>query len=345
MGTPLVQQLDAVPGVAENVATRMRQLLATRPGVDTVLLDFLASKEGTTFLAAYRNWREGSKERAVADGNNGGTASQAHAGATEGRTSGRQKLSAEQRRSGAHYFAAVAPPDRPSKTKSTLTGAKSVATVSGTPTRGKNVCGAPQAKPCDNGGSTEATRQFGALKSFNLGTGYGFLHCSDLRQDIYLRKEDLPDGHIPEIGRQATFVRSWDARGRAQARDVKWLPAPLSTKSLEEEASPSQSCSKRYTGCLKSMGDEYGFIDSEEARKEFGRDVFLAKGQLPAAQWDASLVVEFAIALNSKGMPQARNVHFVDQGSTSGCLDIESSDRSDALSDDEESRIPCVSTW
>jgi cold shock CspA family protein len=67
----------------------------------------------------------------------------------------------------------------------------------------------------------------------------------------------------------------------------------------------------RFTGRIKrsyemSSGGGYGFIESNEAKVKFGRDVYIHAKQMVGYQIGDS--VSFTITKNSKGEPQARNV-------------------------------------
>ena len=67
---------------------------------------------------------------------------------------------------------------------------------------------------------------------------------------------------------------------------------------------------ERYIGRIKRYQDGplggYGFIDCDEVKSRFSRDVYIHKNQMIGFQIGDE--VSFTIALNNKGEPQARNV-------------------------------------
>merc|ERR1719263_1808333 len=70
----------------------------------------------------------------------------------------------------------------------------------------------------------------------------------------------------------------------------------------------AQGGEKRYTGRIKSYNAEkgYGFLDSDEAKQVYGRDVFLHKAHL--GDFEANAIVTFQVEMNKQGMPQAREL-------------------------------------
>merc|ERR1711959_319227 len=73
-------------------------------------------------------------------------------------------------------------------------------------------------------------------------------------------------------------------------------------------AGGAQGGEKRYTGRIKSYNAEkgYGFLDSDEAKQVYGRDVFLHKAHL--GDFDVNAIVTFQVEMNKQGMPQAREL-------------------------------------
>lgn len=137
----------------------------------------------------------------------------------------------------------------------------------------------------------------GTLKSFNQDTGYGFFYCESLSQDIFLCRKSLPPGCRPQCGRVAKFEVIYDEQHRPQARNVMWQAA--------DEVTP---LTMRYHGHLKSLGKDYAFVECKEAYEMYGRDVFIAKGQLPDDTCKVSQAITFELILSSKGQPQGRNI-------------------------------------
>jgi len=67
-----------------------------------------------------------------------------------------------------------------------------------------------------------------------------------------------------------------------------------------------------YLGYLKSYNHRrgYGFLQCDEANKDWGLDVFIHKSQLPQP-WALGQVVEFAVTANDRGQPQATDVKWL----------------------------------
>lgn len=144
----------------------------------------------------------------------------------------------------------------------------------------------------------------GTLKSFNKGTSYGFISSPQVPGDIFLQGSQLPDDTPLEPGRPLRFTLSRDAKGRPQARAVTWLappPGPLPMPATEKVVHV------RYTGHLKSMGDNYGFIECAETFRAYGVDVYLKRCQLKH-DWQTQQVISFEVAMDGQGRPQAKNV-------------------------------------
>jgi len=66
----------------------------------------------------------------------------------------------------------------------------------------------------------------------------------------------------------------------------------------------------RFRGQIKSVGTDYGFIDCPETKEEFGRDVYIKRGELPDRVWRVSQIISFEICFSEKGRPQARELRF-----------------------------------
>lgn len=85
----------------------------------------------------------------------------------------------------------------------------------------------------------------------------------------------------------------------------------MSAMSAMSAASAVSALSEeRYIGRIKRYQDGpmggYGFIDCDEVKTRFSRDVYIHKNQMIGFQIGDE--VSFTIALNNKGEPQARNV-------------------------------------
>mmetsp|Transcript_69154 Transcript_69154/g.213872 ORF Transcript_69154/g.213872 Transcript_69154/m.213872 type:complete len:130 (-) Transcript_69154:104-493(-) len=89
------------------------------------------------------------------------------------------------------------------------------------------------------------------------------------------------------------------------------LGSPPGQPALMEE--PASSGSGPFEGIVKSIapkgpGNEhtYGFVECDETRKIYGRDVFLHSNQ--ASELEVGARVRFEVGLNPRGMPQAHNI-------------------------------------
>lgn len=171
----------------------------------------------------------------------------------------------------------------------------------------------------------------GKLKSFNLRTGYGFLESKatyDIyRTDVYIHKSQMV---MPfTIGQPVEFAVTQNSRGQPQASDVQWLPFNLPSRQKakasnsapapgQQDAGGSGSSSSarpasRHMGMIKSYSQQqgYGFIQSDDVSEQHRCDVYLDRGQLPpSGEWRPGHIVEFEIAYNHRGQPQARSVNW-----------------------------------
>eukprot|EP01060_Flectonema_neradi_P031243 TRINITY_DN4690_c0_g1_i6.p1 TRINITY_DN4690_c0_g1~~TRINITY_DN4690_c0_g1_i6.p1 ORF type:complete len:246 (+),score=86.04 TRINITY_DN4690_c0_g1_i6:55-792(+) len=87
---------------------------------------------------------------------------------------------------------------------------------------------------------------------------------------------------------------------------------PLKIEILQPLAAPK---AQRHVGVVKSFNSNsgFGFIECKLSNDKYSRDVFLHKAQ--AGEIEVGTVVEFAIDINERGMPQARDVRRVEDDS------------------------------
>jgi len=139
----------------------------------------------------------------------------------------------------------------------------------------------------------------------------------------------LPSHDIssPAMIRPPQHMDSWDSSGnwwpssqwrpvRTQQRYEPYAAAAnvqaLMASHVATPAGPGQ-----FEGTVKSIaakgasgaagGDHtYGFVECEETRKIYGRDVFLHSNQ--ASELEVGVRVSFDVSLNQRGMPQAHNL-------------------------------------
>merc|ERR1711957_233509 len=80
-------------------------------------------------------------------------------------------------------------------------------------------------------------------------------------------------------------------------------------KSGKPPAAPTPT-GKMAMGVVKSFNtlNEYGFIECDETKAEYGNDVFVHGSNLGGLQLCVGQVVQFEVALNSRRKPQAVNI-------------------------------------
>lgn len=335
------QWVASVQGLDPEVAL-LAEGLFSRHNVDADFLNFLASEGGLHILAAWRTAHSVKTMPAGATSRVSKSADEtirevtAHeAAALPAQTTkagaphetsalpaskrmGRQRISTAERRNEGHYFGCAQP---------TLARAQDPndchsASTSKAPPDAKAMHPQPsafqevsQSTPCcvdmastktsNSVGLAAATTEnveapfSGTLKSFSNERRYGFIRCDSFQQDVFLRFSELPDDRHLEPGRTVLFQVIYDARGRPQAQNVVWSQLP----NLGAEGSVG-----RFRGKLKSVGDDYGFIDCPEAFRLYHRDVYFTRAQLPAGSWQLAQDVTFDVILNAREQPQAKHM-------------------------------------
>eukprot|EP00931_Biecheleriopsis_adriatica_P121890 TRINITY_DN9694_c0_g1_i2.p1 TRINITY_DN9694_c0_g1~~TRINITY_DN9694_c0_g1_i2.p1 ORF type:complete len:1842 (+),score=466.01 TRINITY_DN9694_c0_g1_i2:81-5606(+) len=94
----------------------------------------------------------------------------------------------------------------------------------------------------------------------------------------------------------------------------------IDTRESDSEASEQDSSEPgRFIGSLKSIGDTYGFIVCRQTKEQYGRDVYIAKQDIPEAA-EVGQALSFRVVLNDKGRPQARDVQ-EEESVPEECLD------------------------
>lgn len=85
------------------------------------------------------------------------------------------------------------------------------------------------------------------------------------------------------------------------------IQAPCLMQALMPGNGPFEGVVKNIAPKGAAGGDHtYGFVDCEETRKIYGRDVFLHSNQ--ATELEVGVRVGFEVVLNQRGMPQAHNL-------------------------------------
>jgi len=130
------------------------------------------------------------------------------------------------------------------------------------------------------GGEAGASKEklSGAIKSFNLDTGYGFISCARVQNllacDVFFYKDELYDIDPVKVskGSPCTFWCRMGKNSKPQARVVR-ITEPAFAKSAAVEDAEL----KWYVGKIKSFSKDkgYGFIECDETHRLYNYDVFL----------------------------------------------------------------------
>jgi len=161
-------------------------------------------------------------------------------------------------------------------------------------------------------------RYVGTIKSFFVDKGFGFIECPELFE-VYGRDTWLHHVQIQHFqpGQVVEFTMALNKEGHPQALELA-LPAqrgkPAKRKSfsniqqfeaLQAIQQHSVEADQRFAGTIKSFFAEkgFGFIDCPDLFEFYGRDTWLHHAQVQHFQ--PGDVVEFTMALNKEGHPQA----------------------------------------
>lgn len=160
----------------------------------------------------------------------------------------------------------------------------------------------------------EGQRYAGTIKSFAAEKGFGFIECPELFQ-VYGRDTWLHHAQLQHFqpGEFVEFTMALNKEGNPQALELA-LPSQMGKKgkgkgtggkalfqSMQQQSGEGQ----RYSGTIKSFAEEkgFGYIDCPELYAVYGRDTWLHHAQLQDFQ--AGMAVDFTMALNKEGLPQA----------------------------------------
>eukprot|EP00933_Yihiella_yeosuensis_P058274 TRINITY_DN5864_c0_g4_i1.p1 TRINITY_DN5864_c0_g4~~TRINITY_DN5864_c0_g4_i1.p1 ORF type:complete len:525 (-),score=145.75 TRINITY_DN5864_c0_g4_i1:226-1800(-) len=77
---------------------------------------------------------------------------------------------------------------------------------------------------------------------------------------------------------------------------------------------------KVVSGTIKSFNSQnnYGFIECEEVKSEYGRDTFVHGKEFSGAGLNVGDTVQFEVAINAKGQPQAMNIEMIESAADAG---------------------------
>lgn len=149
---------------------------------------------------------------------------------------------------------------------------------------------------------------FGTIKAFNEEKGWGHIGCdathNHFQKDVFFMKSSFVDRTVTSIqaGVWVSFKASMQSRG-PQATEVTELPQGC----IGVEGQPG----RLYHGTVKSWNEAkgFGFLEGEELRHLFGKDVFLHKRELEeGAAPQPGETVSFSVELDKSGHPKAKTV-------------------------------------
>jgi len=149
---------------------------------------------------------------------------------------------------------------------------------------------------------------YGTVMSFNEEKGWGFIHCEATKKlfnkDVFVMKNILK-GIAIKIGDLVFFKMEMGMRGPQATEISVLLPG-----SIGADGQPG----RRFKGVIKMFDAEkgWGFIEGQEVKDTFGKDLFIHKRELGEMQ-DLPQVgaeVSFTVELDNRGQPQAKNVEF-----------------------------------
>lgn len=146
----------------------------------------------------------------------------------------------------------------------------------------------------------------GFIKSYDETKGWGFISCDGTQalygKDIFMLKTTL-QGHACEIGDQVAFSVKMGRKG-PEAEQLTVLP--MGSFGTEESAGAV------FSGTVKSYNETkgWGFIDCEDAKTIFNKDIFLHKRECSDTVPKEGDPVQFSVNVSASGKPEAATVSF-----------------------------------
>jgi len=155
-----------------------------------------------------------------------------------------------------------------------------------------NAKGQPQAVGFrEYSGLVKKKGQFTFIEHAELKKEYG--------KDVFVPPEE---GKLLEDGNGVDFYVTLNEDGKPQAvglRITSETPRPASIDGDTFSQQPTY-----YDGTVKSLGPMYGFIESDEVKQMYGRDVFVNQFAQHQTKLNVGDVVSFTMQLNAQGNPQ-----------------------------------------
>jgi len=165
-----------------------------------------------------------------------------------------------------------------------------------------------QASPDPEG----AIRYTGIVTSFSLQSAWGFISCPDLTpvygKDIFFHIKDC-GGALMQKEQQVSFLLDENsAPGKPRARSVFVLGPQVLGGTVPESGGgyiDPVSGTTRYRGIVTnhSVNTAWGFIDCQELKAVYGKDVFFHNKDCVGQPATKGAVVNFALVLDERGDP------------------------------------------
>eukprot|EP00927_Polykrikos_kofoidii_P061525 TRINITY_DN56363_c0_g1_i1.p1 TRINITY_DN56363_c0_g1~~TRINITY_DN56363_c0_g1_i1.p1 ORF type:complete len:569 (-),score=97.58 TRINITY_DN56363_c0_g1_i1:152-1858(-) len=284
-----INWLTSVPGLRPTVLHNARDLFR-KYGVDVPLLDFFSSADGALILAAYRNLQMvGPKVfdppcDAAAEKADAAASADVAAKAAEAARVETLAAKAHRRQRFPEEMRRAEGHYFSQRTREKIGGTRGFVEPSVPISLTAMQCGSPSASATSSRAAADDTRG---------------------------GKTTVSSNRSPKAMAAAEFPVLALGGPEEQAKNSACGPVP---------GTLTDKLDRRFRGTLKSVGEEYGFIECSEARRLFsGRDVYVATSQLTgivgAAGDDAWRYrdVTFQLTLNSRGQPQARNITWFEE--------------------------------
>merc|ERR1712032_524019 len=140
------------------------------------------------------------------------------------------------------------------------------------------------------------------MGNFNAEKGWGFIQCEATKalygKDVFVMRSVLKDEAVAE-GTLVSFTVTMGAKG-PQAAELNILPAGA----IGSNGRPGTTLN----GTIKSFDDQkgFGFIESNEIRNIFGKDIFIHKRELSDQTPSVGDSIQFSVEMDNRGQPQAR---------------------------------------
>jgi len=153
----------------------------------------------------------------------------------------------------------------------------------------------------------------GTVKRFDEDKGWGFIDCEGSKaiyqKDIFLHKRVFSDPmHAVHAGDQVMFRVQFGPKG-PEAANVSILPQGPGRGGAGAEVDGAS-----FTGVVKMFDEDkgWGFIECEESKAVYQRDIFLHKRVFSDVnqQVNAGDQVTFSVTMGSSGKPEAYGVTF-----------------------------------